>query len=132
MLKQLFAWWDSTTFGTSFTLWRRSARLVGRDEQGNRYYEEKTPSGPDGYKRRWIVYHGVAEASRVPPDWHGWLHQTFSAPPTTAPLPRQRWEKDHLPNMTGTPLAYHPPGSLFASNKEGPKQDYEAWSPENV
>ena len=36
MLSQLFTWWNSTTFGTSFTLWRKKARLVGEDEQGNR------------------------------------------------------------------------------------------------
>ncbi|HBK91549.1 MAG TPA: NADH:ubiquinone oxidoreductase subunit NDUFA12, partial [Parvularcula sp.] len=40
MLKQLFAWWDTTTYGTSFSLWRKGARLVGTDEQGNRYFEE--------------------------------------------------------------------------------------------
>lgn len=132
MLKQLFAWWDSTTFSTELTLLRRGARLVGKDEQGNRYYEERKPSGPDGYTRRWVKYHGVAEASRIPPDWHGWLHQTFAEPPTVAPLKRRGWEKDHLPNMTGTPLAYHPPGSLSAPGAGAVVKDYEAWTPENA
>lgn len=129
MLKQLFAWWDSTTYSTSFSLWRKRARLIGKDEQGNRYFEEAGRTGPDGRPRRYVVYHGVAEASRVTPDWHGWLHHTFDEPPTTAPLKRRAFEKDHLPNMTGTPLAYHPPGSL-ARNKGGVPADYEAWSPE--
>lgn len=132
MLKQLFAWWDSTTYSTALTLWRRGARLIGRDEQGNRYYEEKDPSGPDGYKRRWVVYHGIAEASRVPPDWHGWLHQTFAEPPTEAPLRRRNWEKDHVPNMTGTPLAYHPAGSLVGAREKALAPDYEAWAPDNA
>ena len=131
MLKQLFTWWNGTTFGTSFTLFRRRARLVGEDEQGNRYYEEPNPSAPDGFARRWVVYHGVAEASRVPSDWHGWLHHTFDEPPTTAPLPRRSWEKDHLPNMTGTPLAYRPKGSLARAGGSGAVEDvYEAWTPE--
>jgi hypothetical protein len=39
MLTQLFAWWDSTTYSTELTLLRRGARLVGKDEQGKRYYE---------------------------------------------------------------------------------------------
>jgi NADH:ubiquinone oxidoreductase subunit len=136
MFSQLFTWWNSTTYGTSFTLWRKGARLVGTDEQGNRYYEEKTPSlpGSDGKRpRRWVVYHGVAEASRVPSDWHGWLHHTFEEAPSDAPLTRRAFEKDHLPNMTGTPLAYHPKGSL--SLADGPadvNDDYEAWSPENA
>lgn len=132
MLAQLFTWWNSTTFGTSFTLWRRGARLVGRDEQGNRYFEESAPSMPGGGKRRWVVYHGVAEASRVPPDWHGWLHHTFDEPPTVAPLLRRKWEKDHVPNMTGTPLAYHPPGSLVTGAAAPVAKDYEAWSPEKA
>ena len=133
MFSQLFTWWNSTTFGTSFTLWRRGARLVGKDEQGNRYFEENEPSFPGGLKRRWVVYHGVAEASRVPPDWHGWLHHTFEEAPTVAPLTRRSFEKDHLPNMTGTPLAYHPKGSL--SRTGGPanvQDDYEAWAPDNA
>lgn len=130
MFAQLFTWWNSTTFSTSFTLWRRAARLVGRDDQGNRYYEEAKPSGADGRHRRWVVYHGVAEASRVPADWHGWLHHTFEEPPTVAPLLRRGWEKDHLPNMTGTPLAYHPPGSLALGGEGAPAKDYEAWTPD--
>lgn len=129
MLKQLFAWWDTTTFGTSFSLWRKGARLVGTDEQGNRYLEETGRTGPNGMRRRFVVYHGIAEASRVTPDWHGWLHHTFEEPPTTAPLKRRAFEKDHVPNMTGTPLAYHPPGSL-SKGASGVPAGYEAWSPD--
>ncbi len=130
MLSKLFTWWNGSTFGTQFILWRRGARLVGKDEQGNRYFEEKSPSGSDGRTRRFVVYHGVAEASRVTPDWHGWLHYTFDEPPTVAPLPRRAFEKDHLPNMTGTPLAYHPPGTLVGTDGKGVAPDYEAWSPD--
>jgi len=129
MLKQLFAWWDSTTIGTSFSLWRKGARLVGADEQGNRYLEETGRSGPNGMRRRFVIYHGIAEASRVTPDWHGWLHHTFDEPPTTAPLKRRAFEQNHVPNMTGTPLAYHPPGSLSRA-AGGVPADYEAWSPD--
>ena len=32
------------------------------------------------------IYNGTVEASRVPPDWHGWLHHTYAEPPTKAPL----------------------------------------------
>ncbi|MEM9169537.1 MAG: NADH:ubiquinone oxidoreductase subunit NDUFA12 [Pseudomonadota bacterium] len=133
MFARIFTWWNSATFGTALTLFRRGARLVGKDEQGNRYYEEARPSSADGAKRRWVVYHGVADASRVTPDWHGWLHHTFEDPPTDAPFKRHGWEKDHVPNMTGTPLAYRPDGSLARpGGAHKVKDDYEAWDPESA
>jgi NADH:ubiquinone oxidoreductase subunit len=132
MLSWLFTWWNSSTFGTQLTLFKRGARLVGRDEQGNRYYEEKKASAAGGEKRRWVIYHGIAEASRVPADWHGWLHHMIEEPPTSAPLPRKSWEREHLPNMTGTPLAYRPAGSLARRGGPGVGEGYEAWTPENA
>lgn len=131
LFKRIFAWWDTTTFGTSLTLWKKKAEFVGEDEQGNKYYiEGGKPSFPDGRRRRWVIYHGVADASRVPPDWHGWLHHNFDEPPTKSPLLRQKFEKDHLPNMSGTPLAYKPAGSLsYAGAEKKTPSDYEAWSP---
>lgn len=133
MLSWIFTWWNGSTFGTALTLLRRGARLVGRDEQDNRYFEEKAPSGPSGIMRRFVIYNGVSEASRVPPDWHGWLHHTFAEPPTTAPFATHPWEKSHLPNMTGTPLAYRPPGSLARPDGKGNVgEGYEAWTPEEA
>ena len=41
-----------------------------------------TSDSYDARKRRWVIYNGYAEASKVPPDWHGWLHYTFDEPPT--------------------------------------------------
>lgn len=128
MLKQIFTWWNGHTIGAAFDIGRRAV-FVGEDEQGNKYFEEKKPS-LEGRKRRWVKYNGLAEASRVPPDWHGWLHHTFAEPPTQAPLPRRAWEKDHVPNMTGTKLAYRPPGSLDrGGEREAATGDYEAWRP---
>ena len=133
-LKRIFIWWHDSTIGTSFTLWRRGARLVGEDEQGNKYYEEGgKPSFPDGRRRRWVVFHGVAEGSRVPPEWYGWMHHTFDAPPSEAPFPRKKFETTYLPNMTGTPLAYRPTGSLVHSEKRDKVfEPYEAWRPEDA
>jgi NADH:ubiquinone oxidoreductase subunit len=133
-IKRIFVWWHDATLGTSFTLWRRGAKFVGYDEQGNKYYEEGgKPSFADGRRRRWVIYHGVAEASRVPPDWHGWLHHIWDEPPTVAPLPAKKFEKPYLPNMTGTPLAYRPKGSLARTGEQAKVDEgYEAWSPENA
>ena len=130
VFKTLFTWWNGATLGTLFTVGRRG-RLVGKDEFGNRYYESRDSVSYDGRKRRWVLFNGYAEASKVSPDWHGWLHYTFDAPPTEDPLVRKAWEKDHLPNLTGTPRAWRPPGSL-ARGGERPAAtgDYEAWRPE--
>ena len=78
---------------------------------------------------RWVIYNGEAEASRVSPDWHGWLHHTWDEPPTKAPLKHKAWEKPHQENLTGTALAYAPDGSI---RRPVPKSraDYEAWQPE--
>ncbi|MEE4209495.1 MAG: NADH:ubiquinone oxidoreductase subunit NDUFA12 [Parvularcula sp.] len=135
VLKRIFTWWHQSTIGTGFTLWKGKARLVGTDFQGNRYYEEGGPTGsfPEGGRRRWVVYHGVAEGSRIPPEWHGWLHHIWADPPTVDPVPVKRFEKPHLPNMSGTPLAYRPHGSIAVAGEPAPeKKDYEAWSPDTV
>jgi NADH:ubiquinone oxidoreductase subunit len=130
VLGKIFGWTSGATLGTLFTIAKRG-ELVGTDEFGNRYYQSRDNVSYDGRRRRWVVYNGYAEASKVTPDWHGWLHYTFAEPPTEVPLPRRRWEKDHQPNMTGTPLAWRPPGSLAAEGvRPAATGDYEAWKPE--
>ena len=124
LLTEIFTWWNGQTLGTRlFTA--RNGELVGEDAVGNRFYETS-----DG-KRRWVIYAGEAEASHVSPDWHGWLHHTFEDTPSDETLPRKVWEKDHQPNLTGTDLAYRPPGSVLTPAKRAPTGgDYEAWQPE--
>ena len=123
-LGRIFVWWRSATVGTLVSTWW-SGRLVGEDVFGNRYYQDRAGG------RRWVIYNGLVEASRVPPDWHGWLHFTFNEPPTVAPFRVKSWEKPYIPNMTGTDLAYRPAGSLAAAATHAPATgDYEPWVPE--
>ncbi|OJW50191.1 MAG: NADH:ubiquinone oxidoreductase subunit NDUFA12 [Alphaproteobacteria bacterium 41-28] len=105
--------------------------LVGEDSFGNKYYREK---GPESLKeRRWVIYKGIPEASKVPAEWHGWLHHTIKKPPPIDQIKRWPWEKDHLPNLSGTPYAYRPPGHFYAGGKRTPATgDYEAWRPHEV
>ena len=102
---KIFTWWNGQTFGTQLWTWR-FGELVGKDEQGNRYY--RTNGGKIdptlGFERRWVIYNGYAEATRVPPSWHGWLHHTVDVPPTEEAYTPREWEKPHVPNMTGTPF----------------------------
>jgi NADH:ubiquinone oxidoreductase subunit len=130
-LLKLFTWWNGQTFGTQLWTWR-FGELVGTDEQGNRYYRTKGRKiDPTlGFERRWVIYNGVAEASRVPPSWHGWLHHTVDIAPSEQSYTPREWEKPHVPNMTGTPAAYRPAGSTLASGQR-PKAtgDYQPWTP---
>ena len=123
LLSQIFTWWNGQTIGTR--LWTsRHGERVGEDVQGNVYYQSK------GGVRRWVIFNGESEASRVSPEWHGWLHHTYQSPPTDAPLPHKAWEKAHVPNLTGSDLAYRPPGSVLSPAPAPRRADYQAWQPE--
>lgn len=115
-------WWNGQTIGTQIHTWRHGVK-VGEDAQGNTFYQSK-----DG-ARRWVIYNGETEASRVEPAWHGWLHHTFQDPPSEAPLRRKSWEKPHQENLTGSAMAYVPAGSIRREIPEE-RRDYEAWTPE--
>ena len=122
-LLQFFTWWNGETLGTRFFTWRKGI-AVGKDDQGNRYYRNR-----DG-TRRWVIYNGVADASRIPPGWHGWMHHRVDVPPSQEEYAPREWQKPHQPNLTGSPAAYRPKGSLL-SGRHRPQVtgDYDAWTP---
>jgi NADH:ubiquinone oxidoreductase subunit len=126
LLKNAFTWWDGASWGTSlFT--RRMGNRVGTDELGNAYFESKRPVS--GHTRRWVIYQGANDASRVPPAWFGWLHHQTDIVPSDLPAPKA-WVKDPLPNLTGTGEAYRPQGALERGGvRAAATGDYEAWSP---
>ncbi len=123
-IKAITTWWNSKTIGTAWFTFRKGHR-VGEDEQGNVYYSERHGS------RRWVIYNGETDSSRVPPEWHRWLHYTSDLPPSEVPLAVKSWEKPHQANLTGTVGAYFPPGSLNSGGQRATVAgDYEAWKPE--
>ena len=122
LFTELFAWWTGNTIGTRLFTWRRGIR-VGSDSLGNIYYRER-----EGHKR-WVIYRDLAEASLVPPEWHGWLHYTVDVPPTEEAYKTRPWELPPLANMTGTPRAYRPPGSTLKQKPSKPPIGYEPWRP---
>jgi NADH:ubiquinone oxidoreductase subunit len=128
-----FTWWNGQTFGTQWWTWLYG-EFVGEDEFGNRYFRTKGGKiDPTlGLERRWVTYNGVAEATMVPPTWHGWLHHTTDVPPTQEQVTVRPWEKPHRPNLTGTPWAYRPSGSTLAQGRRPEATgDYKAWVPGN-
>lgn len=130
-LKAFFTWWTGATIGATHQI-KRGGVFVGEDEAGNRYYETVDPKwNYDGRNRRFVIYNGYADASKVCADWHGWLHHTFAEPPTRQPLPRRSWEKDHRPNLTGTIWAWRPKGSIArGGDRAEATGDYEPWKPD--
>ncbi|ACS56012.1 NADH:ubiquinone oxidoreductase subunit NDUFA12 [Rhizobium leguminosarum bv. viciae] len=129
LLVQTFTWWNGQTMGTRFATWRFGKR-VGEDEFGNVYYEGGMSSY--GLPKRWVIYKGYAEASAIPPGWHGWMHHRTDVPPSKESYVAKDWQKPHRPNHTGSPQAYRPPGSIAVPG-ERPRVtgDYDAWTPGN-
>jgi len=100
--------------------------LVGEDAYGNTYYKSKRMRGHR--QERWVIYKGETEASKVPPEWHAWLHHTVDAP---LEGPARAWQKPHQANLTGTAQAYMPPGSdQRGGQRAKAADDYQAWTPE--
>ncbi len=129
ILGKIFTWWDGATIGTS--IWSaRHGEHVGTDFFGNKYYRSKKKSG-DGRERRWVIYQGSNDASRVPSEWHGWLHHSYDDLPESHLPPPKIWERDYTPNTTGTADAYRPAGALEKGGKRARATgDYEAWAPD--
>lgn len=129
ILSKIFTWWNGATIGTMLDT-SRNGEHVGTDAQGNTYYRSKKKAGL-GYDRRWVIYDGPNDASRVPPEWHGWLHHSYDGVPESHLPPARIWEVDYTPNATGTVEAYRPQGALErGGNRARATGDYEAWSPD--
>lgn len=121
---EVFVWWWGQTWGVRMDTWRHG-QFVGKDAAGNRYFKAKVG------KRRWVIYNGYAEASAIEPGWHGWMHYRTDISPAEEEYTPHSWEIGHQPNLTGTPAAYRPDGSMLNTG-ERPRVtgDYDTWSPE--
>lgn len=100
-----------------------NAKTVGHDQYGNVYYEHPQKNKKT---KRWVIYRGLAEGSRVPPEWHGWLHHMFEAPPTETYGAPYSWQTTHKPNLSGTKNAYAPQPRNINNQKP-----YTPWHPNN-
>ena len=129
ILGKIFTWWNGATVGTLLDS-SHHGEHVGTDAQANRYYRSKK-LGPDGRARRWVIYNGANDASRVPAEWHGWLHKTYDGVPESFLPPPRIWEAEFTPNRTGTDQAYRPQGALERGGRRAHATgDYQAWSPD--
>jgi NADH:ubiquinone oxidoreductase subunit len=96
-------------------------KKMGEDEFGNEYYKSSKFLGKNvgryNKERRWVIFNGKAEASKIPPYWHGWIHYNTDEIPEKEQSGRvYEWEKQHTPNLTGTDLSYQPKGHKKSEN----------------
>jgi len=124
MFKNLFTWWDGASLGTVLFNWSRGQK-VGEDSFGNLYMSTKNGD------RRWVMYKGSNDVSRIPPEWYAWLTRQIDDVPDRSLPPPPPFLKDPIPNLTGTPLAYRPSGALEqGGRRQAASGDYQAWTPD--
>jgi NADH:ubiquinone oxidoreductase subunit len=123
LFKNLFTWWEGASLGTALYSWRKGSK-VGGDGLGNAYFQ-----GTDG--RRWVIYAGANDVSRVPPEWYAWLTRQIDDLPDRALPPAPKFLKPPVPNLTGTPAAYRPSGALERGGRRAAASgDYQPWTPD--
>ncbi len=114
ILKKIFTWWNRDTFGTRIkTIF--TGKLVGKDSFGNKYYENKKG-------KRWIIYSGEIDATKIPVEWYSWMHFTQNKIEKKHELKKYDWQKPHQHNLTGTNESYYP-----YKNKNVLKKKYKSW-----
>lgn len=102
----------------------RGGTQVGQDAYGNRYFEiqhdETIPfcnrlmflcSSSDLDRKRYVITNDWSDDStKIPADWHGWLHATYDDNPTTSGqnLSNPSWSAPHTVNFTGSNKRYVP------------------------
>lgn len=91
---------------------------MGVDEFGNEYFQDRK-------NKRFVVYKGISEPSKVPAEWHGWLHYATDIAPVKINTHKLSWQKIHLPNLTGTKYAYSPKNSETVNTSA----HYQSWKP---
>ena len=116
-IKEILTWWNRQTIGTRLHTFF-FGNFVGKDEFGNKYY-----SSSKG--KRWVVYKNNIEASKIPPEWHLWIHHLIKNIPTENKN-KFSWQKRHVENLTGSKEAYRPAGSLISKEKKNMRK-YETW-----
>ena len=122
-----FTWWNGASWGTSIFS-RRNGEEAGRDEAGNLYFRHRKDPA-----RRWVMYSGANDSSRVSPGWNAWLRGTIDDVPDKSLPERRAFEAAPQPNLTGSEQAWRPSGSIRSGGQRpAATGDYSAWTPDQA
>ena len=104
-------------------------KFYGSDEFGNKYFIAKNTDPVLKIRKRVVEYNGLAEASKVPPTWHAWLH--YLVEDVDGGIEDlYDWQKPHAPNLTGTKDSYLPRWHMNKGEAKKVSQDkIIAWEP---
>ena len=108
-MSEAFSWVRRASQAGTRLMTALCGELVGEDDYGNRYYETRQGRFC-GKPRRWVLYAGAPEATKVPPEGFAWLHGQCDQPLPKQGASRYGWLKPHHPNLTGTEAADYPLG----------------------
>lgn len=96
-----------------------TSKKVGQDMYGNTYYLSKKTDDM-GRNKRYVIYNGIIETSKIPPVYHAWIHYMIDDIQAKDNL--HAWQSEHLPNLTGTSNSH-----LMERGKVS--SDYQPWQP---
>ena len=80
---------------------------VGEDEYGNQFFELKRTDYL-GRKKRYCLYNGIPEASKISPEWHPFMHYQIEAKDVKTTFKQYKWQKSAVPDATLSQKKYLP------------------------
>ena len=89
---------------------------VGGDQYGNQYFEAKRTDS-FGRKKRFCLYSGRPEASKISPEWHLFMHYQVEAKDVKTNYKQHKWQKPFVPDITLTEVKYLPKNHPLFSSK---------------
>lgn len=98
---------------------KKTASFLAKDKFGNEYYVSRFRKDYLGRNKRFVLYKGKNEPSKVSAGWHAWLHYMVDRVPMETIA-------THVPNLTGTKHAHSP-----LVHKLEETNTYKRWSPNN-
>lgn len=105
------------------------AKFEGTDRFSNKFYSYLDKSL--GKERRYVIYKGYYEPSKVSPAWFSWLHYLSPNIPLDDELNYEWQTHSSRLNLTGTSEKYQPEGIKNPTEFAEKIKIYQAWVPDN-